>query len=68
MLSAILIMNNRVNSAASSLVTTMTARIWGNRFVALAAGVLTRLILILGEITPNTIATIHNDKMSMLFG
>lgn len=68
MLSAILIMNNIVNIAASSLVTTLTARLWGNGFVALATGVLTLLILIFGEITPKTIATINNEKLSMLFG
>ncbi len=67
MLSAILIMNNIVNIAASSLVTTMTARIWGNVYVAFAAGVLTLIILIFGEITPKTIATIHNEGMALFF-
>ena len=67
MLSAILIMNNIVNIAASSLVTTLTARIWGNAYVAIGAGILTLLILIFGEITPKTIATIHNEALSLAF-
>lgn len=67
MLSAILIMNNIVNIAASSIVTTMTARIWGNAYVAVGAGILTLLILIFGEINPKTIATIHNEAMSLYF-
>lgn len=67
MLSAILIMNNIVNIAASSLVTTFTARIWGNAYVAVAAGILTLLILIFGEINPKTIATIHNEALSLHF-
>ncbi|MBR4719141.1 MAG: HlyC/CorC family transporter [Lachnospiraceae bacterium] len=67
MLSAVLIMNNIVNIAASSLVTTFTARIFGNAYVALAAGILTLIILIFGEINPKTIATIHNEKLSLFF-
>lgn len=67
MLSAILIMNNIVNIAASSLVTTFTARMWGNAYVAVAAGILTLLILIFGEINPKTIATIHNEALSLHF-
>jgi CBS domain containing-hemolysin-like protein len=67
MLSAILIMNNIVNIAASSLVTTLTARIWGYRLVAVAAGILTLVILIFGEINPKTIATIHNEKLALSF-
>ena len=68
MLSAILIMNNIVNLSASALVTTMTARIWGNTYVAVSTGVLTLLILIFGEINPKTIATIHNEGLSLHLG
>ncbi len=67
MLSAILIMNNIVNLSASALVTTMTARIWGNTYVAVSTGILTLLILIFGEINPKTIATIHNESLSLRF-
>ncbi len=68
MLSAILIMNNIVNIAASSLVTAMALRLWNDAYVALAAGVLTLLILIFGEIMPKTIATIHNEGLALAFG
>ncbi|MCR5356130.1 MAG: CNNM domain-containing protein [Lachnospiraceae bacterium] len=67
MLSAILIMNNIVNIAASSLVTAMALRLWKQAYVALAAGVLTLLILIFGEIMPKTIATIHNEGLALAF-
>ena len=66
MLSAILIMNNVVNLSASALVTTLTARIWPG-FVAVATGILTLVILIFGEINPKTIATIHNEALSLHF-
>ncbi|MCR5420291.1 MAG: hemolysin family protein [Lachnospiraceae bacterium] len=67
MLSAILIMNNIVNITASSLVTTLTARLFGNKYVAVGAGILTLIILIFGEITPKTIATVYNEKLSLFF-
>lgn len=66
MLSAILIMNNIVNLSASALVTTLTARIWPG-YVAVTTGILTLLILIFGEINPKTIATIHNEPLSLHF-
>lgn len=67
MLSAILIMNNIVNLSASALVTTLTARIWPG-YVAVATGILTLVILVFGEINPKTIATIHNEGLSLHFG
>ena len=67
MLSAILIMNNIVNLSASALVTTLTARIWPG-YIAVSTGILTLVILIFGEINPKTIATIHNENLSLHFG
>ena len=66
MLSAILIMNNIVNLSASALVTTITARIWPG-YIAVTTGILTLIILIFGEINPKTIATIHNETLSLAF-
>ena len=65
MLSAILIGNNIVNLSASSLTTTLAMSLASqaglgkntSTFVGLATGILTLLILIFGEITPKTIAT-----------
>lgn len=66
MLSAILIGNNIVNLSAASL-TTSLAYSFGGSMVAIASGLLTVLILLFGEITPKTMATIHADKMSLIY-
>lgn len=65
MLSAILIGNNVVNLYASSLSTVLATEIWGNEIVGLATGVLTLLILIFGEITPKTMATIRAETLAL---
>ncbi len=66
MLSAILIGNNIVNLSAASL-TTSLAYSFGGSMVAIASGILTLLILLFGEITPKTMATIHAEKMSLIY-
>jgi len=68
MLSTILICNNVVNLSASALTTTMAARIWGNTAIAISTGLLTFLMLIFGEITPKTMATLNNEKVSLRCG
>lgn len=65
MLSAILIGNNIVNISASSLATTLAIRIFGSMGAGIATGILTLLILIFGEISPKTMATIKAEKMSL---
>ncbi len=67
MLSTVLIGNNIVNISASSLATTLTMRLFGNAFVSVATGLLTLFVLIFGEITPKTIATIHAEKMALSY-
>lgn len=67
MLSAILIGNNIVNISASSLATTLTADVFGNQYIAYATGLLTLLVLIFGEVTPKTLATIHADKIALQY-
>ncbi len=66
MLSAILIGNNIVNLSAASL-TTSLAYNFGSSMVAIASGALTLMILLFGEITPKTMATIHAEKMALLY-
>ncbi len=66
MLSAILIGNNIVNLSAASL-TTSLAYSFGGSAVAAASGILTVLILLFGEITPKTMATIHAEKMGLAY-
>lgn len=65
MLSAILIGNNIVNISASSLATTLAISIWGNVGAGIATGILTLLVLIFGEITPKTMATIKALELSL---
>ena len=67
MLSAILIGNNIVNLSASSLATTLAIQIFGSVGAGIATGILTLLILIFGEITPKSIATINSTQLSLVF-
>jgi CBS domain containing-hemolysin-like protein len=67
MLSAILIGNNIVNISASALATTFTTEVFGSKFIGISTGVLTLVVLVFGEITPKTLATLYNEKLSMLY-
>ena len=65
MLSAILIGNNIVNIFASSLATILAIDIWGDIGSGIATGLLTFTILIFGEVTPKTMATIKADQFAL---
>lgn len=67
MLSAILIGNNIVNLTASSIATSLAIRLFGSVGAGIATGILTVLILIFGEISPKTLATIHAEKLAMTY-
>ncbi len=67
MLSAILIGNNIVNLSASSIATALAIQIFGNAGAGIATGVLTVLVLIFGEISPKTLATIRADKIALTY-
>lgn len=67
MLSAILIGNNIVNLSASSIATSLAINLWGRVGAGIATGILTFLILIFGEISPKTLATIHAEKISLAY-
>jgi len=67
MLSAILIGNNLVNISASSLATTLAISLWGNVGAGIATGILTLLVLIFGEITPKTMATLQAEKLALAY-
>lgn len=66
MLSAILIGNNIVNISAASLTTSLSYN-FGGSVVAIANGFITLAILLFGEITPKTMATIHAEKLALLY-
>ena len=67
MLSAILIGNNIVNLSASSLMTIFSTNVFGSRSVGAATGVLTLLVLIFGEISPKTMASVHAERIALLY-
>ena len=75
LLSTILIGNNIVNLSASSMATTFTIDLLTSAGFSNAAaigsgistGVMTFLVLIFGEISPKTAATIHAEKLSLLY-
>lgn len=66
MLSAILIGNNIVNLSASALTTSLAYNL-GGPAVAISSVILTILVLLFGEITPKTLATIHSEKLALLY-
>lgn len=65
MISALLICNNIVNISASALTTTMVIDTFGSKWVGLATGILTLLLLIFGEITPKSISTVKAEKIAL---
>lgn len=67
MLSAILIGNNIVNISASSIATSLAISINKDVGAGIATGILTLLVLIFGEISPKTIATIKADTLSLAY-
>ena len=67
MLSAILIGNNIVNISASALMTTFTTSVFGSKFVGVSTGILTLIILLFGEITPKSLATLYNEKIALVY-
>lgn len=75
MLSAILICNNVVNLSASSISTAFAYRICDqlgmshNTSLAagIATGVITILVLIFGEITPKSLATVYAEKLALAY-
>ena len=68
LLTAILICNNVVNLTASALTTVVTSRLGGSKAIALGTGILTFVILIFGEITPKTMATINAERLALRYG
>ncbi|MCZ6828165.1 MAG: HlyC/CorC family transporter [Gammaproteobacteria bacterium] len=64
LISLILIGNNLVNILASAITTIIAIRLWGNAGIAIAAILLTLVILIFAEITPKTVAALHPEKIA----
>ena len=66
MLGTILVANNAVNLSASAITASLAYR-FGGKHLALATGIITLLILVFGEITPKTIATIRTEKLALAY-
>lgn len=66
LLSSILVGNNIVNIAATSVSTSLCISIFGDGGVAIATAVMTVLILVVGEITPKTIAANSPEKIALV--
>ena len=67
MLSSVLIGNNIVNISSSALATIFAQTVFGNYAVSIATGILTLVVLLFGEITPKTLATINAEKMALFY-
>ncbi len=67
LLSTILVGNNIVNLSASSLATMIAVNLLGSYGAGVSTFVLTLLILILGEVSPKTLATVHSLPICLAF-
>lgn len=65
LLATILIGNNVVNIGAASLATALALDLYGSAGVAYAAGTMTLIVLVFGEITPKGLATAHADAFAL---
>ena len=65
LLSTILVGNNAVNIAASSLATSLALDLFGKKGISIATALMTILVLIFGEITPKSLAAQHSEKVSL---
>ena len=67
LLSAILIGNNIVNISASSIATLLATDFFGSAGAGIATGAMTLLVLIFGEITPKTMASLKAEKIALKY-
>jgi Mg2+/Co2+ transporter CorB len=64
LLGVILLGNNFVNIFASSIATIIAMRLMGEAGIAIAAGLLTLVILVFAEVAPKTVAAIYPEKIA----
>ena len=67
LLSAILIGNNIVNISASSIATLLATDFLGNAGAGIATGAMTLLVLIFGEVTTKTMASLKAEKIALSY-
>lgn len=66
LLGAILVGNNVVNIGASALATSLAIKLFGDKGVGIATGIMTLLVLVFGEITPKSLAAQYSEKLSFM--
>ncbi len=64
LIGVILLGNNFVNILASSIATVVALRLFGEAGIAIAAGLLTLVVLIFAEVTPKTLAALHPERVA----
>lgn len=64
LLGVILIGNNTVNVGASFVASLLTLELYGEKALAIAAAVLTFVILVIGEVAPKTFAALHPERVA----
>ena len=64
---AIVTGNNIVNIAASAIATSLAINLFGNEGIGVAIGVMTFLILVVGEITPKGFAVKNAERLILAF-
>jgi CBS domain containing-hemolysin-like protein len=67
LINTLLVGNNIVNIAISSILTIVAIDLFGNAGVGIATFVATLLLLVFGEITPKTVATRHPEPIAFFF-
>ena len=67
LLNTVLVGNNIVNIAITSLLTSLALQLFGTSGVGIATIVATVLLLIFGEISPKTVGTGHPEAVAFLF-
>ena len=60
----ILLGNNFANILASSIATILALRLYGEGGIAIAAGLLTLVVLIFSEVAPKTLAVLHPERFA----
>ncbi len=63
-LGLILLLNNFVNILASAITTLIAIELYGDKGIAIGAGILTFFILVFSEVTPKTFAALYSDKIA----
>lgn len=64
LLGVILIGNNFANIAASSVATLLALHLYGENAIAVAAGLLTFLVLVFAEVAPKTLAALNPERVA----